>query len=335
MAKIYTKEGWINWPYIFDQGCVFNMIVGPRGTGKTYGLLLELINRGEPFIYLRRLKTQIDSCGKITGNPFKRINMDTGNNILPYSVGGNIEFRQGEKTGNLVAVGVALSTVATVRGIDFSDFKYIVFDEAIAMIGEKPIKNEFDSFLNFYETANRNREILGEKPVQVFMLGNANKLSNPYFTGWHFMKTALKMIRGKQMVYRTPDNTRLMIMLQDSPISRKKAVTAVYQNGSEGFLAMALENSFRTDETHIHSEPLKEYNHIVSIGEIGIYRHKSERRYYVSGKTQLPYYDDFGIQLKMFRQDFVMLRINYLISKNVIFEDYETELLFREYFDIN
>ena len=335
MGKLYTKDGWINWPYILDRKAAFTMVVGARGTGKTYGLIKELIDRKQPFIYLRRLKTQIDSCGKVSGNPFKRINMDLGINILPYSVGGNIEFRYNDRNGDIAAVGVALSTVATVRGIDFSDYNYIVFDESIAMVGEKPIRAEFDAFLNFYETVNRNREIIGETPVQAILLGNANKLSNPYFVGWHFMKTSLKMLKGGQMVYQTQDNTRLMIMLQNSPISKKKAETAAYQNGSDGFISMALDNAFRTDETKIKSEPLKEYNHIVSIGEIGIYRHKSERKYYVSSKVQTPYYDDFGISLKMFRQDFIMLRVNYLIAKNVLFEDYESELLFREYFDLN
>lgn len=335
MGKLYDKEGWINWPYILSKQAAFIMVVGARGVGKTYGVMRELRNRKQPFIYLRRLKTQIDNCGKNTGNPFKRLNMDCGWNILPFSVGGNIEFRENDRNGDLVAVGVALSTVATVRGIDFSDFNYIVFDEAVAMIGEKPIKNEFEAFLNFYETVNRNRELIGDRPVQAILLGNANKLSNPYFTGWHFMKTSLKMLRGKQMVYQTPDSSRIMIMLQDSPISKRKAETAVYQNGTDGFVSMALDNVFRTDETKIKSEPLKEYNHMVSIGEIGIYRHKSERRYYVSSKVQTPYYDDFGISLKMFRQDFIMLRVNYLIAKNVLFEDYESELLFREYFDLN
>ena len=335
MGKLYDRNGWVNWGYILDRQAAFTMVVGARGVGKTYGLMKELITRKQPFIYLRRLKTQLDNCGKVTGNPFKRLNMDNGWNILPYSIGGNIEFRQNDKNGDLVAVGVSLSTVATVRGIDFSEFNYIVFDEAIAMIGEKPIKNEFEAFLNFYETVNRNREIIGEKPVQAILLGNANKLSNPYFTGWHFMKTSLKMLRGKQMVYQTPDSSRIMIMLQDSPISKKKAETAAYQNGSDGFISMAIDNTFRTDETKIKSEPLKEYNHIVSIGEIGIYRHKSERKYYVSSKVQTPYYDDFGISLKMFRQDFIMLRVNYLIAKNILFEDYESELLFREYFELN
>ena len=335
VARLYNRDGWINWPYIMDQGAVFNMVVGARGTGKTYGLMKELITRGEPFIYLRRLKTQMDVCSKVTGNPFKRLNLDNGWNILPFSVGGNIEFRKDDKEGQLIAVGLALSTVATIRGIDFSGFNYIVFDEAIAMTGEKPIKSEFDCFMNFYETVNRNRELIGEKPVQAFLLGNANKLANPYFSGWRFMKTSLKMLRGGQMVYRTPDGTRLMVMLQNSPISRKKLNTAVYQNGSQDFISMAIDNSFRTDETKIKSEPLKEYSHIVSIGEIGIYRHKSERRYYVSSKTSLPYYDDFGIQLKMFRNDYFVLRSCYLVAKNILFEDYESELLFREYFDLN
>lgn len=335
MARIYNKDGWINWKYILDCNCAFTMVVGARGTGKTYGLMKELINRKEPFIYLRRLKTQIDGCGKIVGNPFKKLNTDEGYNILPFSIGGNIEFREGDRDGTLIAVGLALSTVATVRGVDFSDFNFILFDEAIAMVGEKPIKAEFDAFLNFYETVNRNRELLGDKPVQAILLGNANKLSNPYFTGWHFMKTSLKMLTGKQMVYRSPDGTRMMIMLQDSPISKKKAGTVAYQNGSDGFISMAIDNAFRTDETKIKSEPLKEYNHLVSVGEIGIYRHKSERRYYVSSKTQVPYYEDFGIPLKMFRCDFMALRINYMIAKNFLFEDYESELLFREYFELN
>ena len=50
---------------------------------------------------------------------------------------------------NAFAVGVALSVVANIRGIDFSDYDYIVFDEFIASAGERPIKNEFQAFLNF------------------------------------------------------------------------------------------------------------------------------------------------------------------------------------------
>ena len=328
-------EGWVNWDYIADQGAVFNMIVGARGTGKTYGLMRKLVSEGKPFIYLRRLKTQLDQCAKGDGNPFKKLNTDLGLTITPYPAGSNVIFTDGEKTGKVVAVGMALSVVANMRGMDFSEMDTIVYDEAVGNAGEREVKDEFNVFLNFYETVNRNRELEGQKPVQAFLLGNANKLSNPYYTGWHFMKTAIKMIKGNQMVWRSPDNSRLMILLLHSPISDRKRETALYQNANDGFLQMALDNAFRTDETVIKSEPLIEYNHMVSIGDIGIYRHKSERKFYVSSKTQQPYYKDYGIEVKLFQQDYAVLRICYMVSKTIIFESYENEIIFRELFNLN
>ena len=335
MAKLYTAAGWVNWDYIESQGAVFNMIVGARGTGKTYGLMKKKVLEKKPFIYLRRLKTQLDQCAKGDGNPFKKINTDLGMTITPYAAGSNVIFTDGGRTGNVVAIGMALSVVANMRGLDFSDMDTIIYDEAVGNTGEREVKDEFTVFLNFYETVNRNRELENLPPVKVYLLGNANKLSNPYYTGWHFMKTAIKMIRGDQMVWRSPDGNRLMILLLHSPISERKRGTALYQNANDGFLQMALDNAFRTDETIIRSEPLREYNHMVSIGDIGIYRHKSERRFYVSSKTQQPFYKDYGIELKLFQQDYAILRICYMVSRTIIFESYENEIIFRELFNLN
>lgn len=335
MSKIYDTNGWVNWDYILEQPSSFISVVGARGVGKTYGIFKKLTKEKKKFIYLRRLKSQLDQCGKLEGNPFKKINEDTSMDIKPFSSGGIISFREVDKNGSIIAVGVALSVVANVRGIDFSDYDYIVFDEFIASSGERPIKNEFLAFLNFYETVNRNRELEGKNAVKCIMLGNANTLINPYFSSWHFMKTAVRMITGGQMVWRSADQTRMIILLLHSPISEKKKDTALYQNANEDFIQMALDNAFKTDETKIKSEPLKEYNHIVSVGELGIYRHKSERKYYVSAtQASQPYYDAFGIGLKMFQQDFYMLRVHYMISKNIWFESFELEVIFRELFNL-
>lgn len=336
MSKIYSNEGWVNWDYIFNQDATFTPVVGARGTGKTYGLFKYMLDHGYKFIYLRRLKSQLEQCAKPEGNPFKKLNVDLNRDIKPYSSGGILTYRDGDKNSSLVAMGVALSVVANVRGTDYSDFDYIIFDEFIADIGERPIKNEFKAFENFYETVNRNRELEGKKPVRCFMLGNANTLNNPYFASWHFMKTALKMIVGKQMVWRSKDNTRMIILLLDSPISDKKKDTSLYKNADADFIEMALNNAFRTDETNIKSEPLKEYIHIVSIGEIGIYKHKSERKYYVSSTVcNKPYYEAFGISQKMFQLDFYMLRVYYMVRKNVWFESFELEIIFRSIFELN
>lgn len=335
MSKLYLKEGWVNWDYIMQQQESIISIVGARGTGKTYGCFKWLVENKQRFIYLRRLKSQLEECKKDAGNPFKKLNTDLEIDIKPYASGGTVAFNYDEKGGLNVAVGVALSVVANLRGVDYSDYNYIVFDEFISSDGERPIKNEFQAFLNFYETVNRNRELEGKPAVKCIMLGNANRIANPYFTGWHCMRRVLNMIRGNQYVWRTDDRTRMIILLLESPISQRKQETVLYQNANADFIKMALDNAFRTDETTIKSEPLKEFNHIVSVGEIGIYVHKSERRYYVSATTyKKPYYDAFGIGLKMFQQDYYMLRVYYMVNKTVTFESFECELIFREMFGL-
>lgn len=332
MAKVYDNNGWVNWDYLINQGSAFTMVVGARGVGKTYGLMKYCLEQGRKFIYLRRLKSQLDQCANNAGNPFKKLNTDLSRNIKPRGTQGGVLF---DENGEVVALGVALSTVANVRGFDYSDYDMIIFDEAVASDGERPIPHEFNAFLNFYETVNRNRELSGDKPVQAVLLGNANRLTNPYYSGWHFMKTALNMIHGNQMIWRSGDGSRLMVLLLGSKISDQKANTVLYKNASDGFLTMALDNAFRTDGTNIRSMPIKEFNHIVSVGEIGIYRHKSERLYYVSSLTQKgSFYDSYGMGLKMFQQDYWNLRILYMVNKIVYFESYECELIFREFFDL-
>ena len=162
-------------------------ITSPRGTGKTFGLLKYIIEHDLRFIYLRRLQKQLDNCvSTAANNPFKAVNAAIGSEITAVRDHGSVEFRRpgadpDQAELETIGYGAALSTVATIRGSDFSDVDVIVFDEFIAMTGERPIKNEVFAFLNFVETVNRNRELQGREPVKVFMLGNANRLMNPYF----------------------------------------------------------------------------------------------------------------------------------------------------------
>ena len=332
MSKIYDNKGWVNWEYIINQDAAFAMVVGARGVGKTYGLMKYCLEHERKFIYLRRLKSQLEQCANNAGNPFKKLNSDLERSIKPKGSNGGVLFLEDDK---IIALGVALSTVANVRGFDYSDYDLIIFDEAIASEGERPIPHEFNAFLNFYETVNRNRELENKKPVQAVLLGNANRLTNPYFSGWHFMKTALNMLKGNQMLWRNGDGSRIMILLLNSEISSRKSETALYKNASDGFLTMALDNAFRTDGTNIRSMPIGEFNHIVSVGEIGIYKHKSKRLYYVSTLTRKDvFYDAYGMGLKMFIEDYWNLRIYYMVNKIVYFESYECELIFREFFNL-
>ena len=340
MAKIYDSEGWLNWDYLYPE-CRFIMAVtGPRGTGKTYGLLKYILANNIRFIYMRRLRAQLDQCcSDENSNPFKAVNQDEGRDIEPQRKRGNVIFYDNEdldedENPKAIGYGAALSTVATIRGSDYSDVECIVFDEYISMSTEKPIKGEAGAFLNFLETVNRNRELFGRSPVKVFMLGNANQLMNPYFLEWHFMKTALRMIHGGQMMWRNPDNTRIMVMLLNSPISERKKDTALYKNASDDFISMAIDNAFRTDETSIASRPLTDCRHVVSIGSIGIYQLKSTGEHYVSDTiNRSNFYEENEINIIFFRNRFAGLKTLYLYGY-MLFENYDCEMLFRAYFNI-
>ena len=77
-----------------------------------------------------------------------------------------------------VGYAMTLSTAQDLKSSNFSNVKYIIFDEFIIEEGQKKtyLKNEVFVFLNLIETIARLRD------VRVFLLGNpANIYTNPYF----------------------------------------------------------------------------------------------------------------------------------------------------------
>ena len=59
------KLSYYDYGPVLSRNAVFNMIMGARGLGKTYGakklVIKEFINHGNQFIYLRRYKEE-QSC---------------------------------------------------------------------------------------------------------------------------------------------------------------------------------------------------------------------------------------------------------------------------------
>lgn len=52
-----------------------------------------------------------------------------------------------------------------------------------------------------YETVNRNRELQGEKPVQVFLLGNTNNISIPILETLGLVEVIENMQRKNKKMY--------------------------------------------------------------------------------------------------------------------------------------
>ena len=340
--SIYQENGYIDIRKIMSYGMPFNFIVGGRATGKTYTSLKTMVDDDTMFMFMRRTQTQADIINKPEFSPFKPINRDNGWNIgtkviSPYN---SAFYEMSDEDGKNVPVGLpkgytcALSTISNMRGFDASDVKVLIYDEFIPEKHERPLKNEGMALFNAYETINRNRELNGEKPLQLLGLANANDLANPVFMSLNIVRKAHEMKKRGQEVSIMADRGIGLFILSDSPISNAKRDTALYRlTKNTEFSAMSLDNDFiQENSAVIKSRNIAEYTPTVAVGEICIYTHKSKSTYYVSQHVSgsPPSFGAGDIELNRFRRAFPWVWWEYL-SKNVEFEDVLCEVLLNRY----
>ena len=331
--RLYDSNGYADQFEMINKGNTFIFEVGARGTGKTYGSMLYILNTGVKFLYLRRTKTEADLVKSDITNPFKVINMDLGTDV---KAGRGQYVFPFIKEGSVIGYGAALSTFYNVRGVDFSDVEIIIYDEFIPENSARPIKNEFDALMNVIETVNRNRELTGKKPVKLVCMANSNKLDNPIFLGLEIVNKAAKMAEKNQEIYSDNNRELTVYMLMNSPVSRKKAQTALYKlTAGNDFQRMALLNQFDMFTDNIRPSKLTEYRPVVQIGELFIYKHKNRKEYYVcctKNGTFAKHYTTADIDVERFRNHYIYLYDSY-IRNDVWFEDPVSVFLFEHYFD--
>lgn len=342
--NIYQKSGYIDIRAIMALGLPFNFIVGGRATGKTYTSLETVKEDGIKFIYMRRTQSQADMINKPEFSPFKSLNEDHGWTIGSATLSKyNAGFYETEETedggrqcaGSPIGYTCALSTISNMRGFDASDVRLLIYDEFIPEKHERPIKNEGAAFLNAYETINRNRELKGEKPLQVLCLANANDLANPIFLELGLVRKAEQMRRKGREISVDKERGVGLFILDKSPISAQKRNTVLYKlsRGSE-FSRMSLENDFANEDIgRIKTQPLGEFRPVVTVGEITVYKHKSRGEYYVS-THKAGSCAEFGsgdTDKNRFRRAYGWIWQEYM-KNNIIFEEYLCEVLLNRYF---
>lgn len=344
MKHLYLDSGFLNVHAILAQSLPFNLVVGGRGTGKTYGTLKECLYTKRKFLFLRRTQAQADLIAKPEFSPFKKVCEDTGEQVTSFPLSKynsaichydiNDDGRMVPK-GAPIGYTAALSTFSNIRGFDASDVDLIIFDEFIPERHERPIKNEFDALMNCYETVNRNRELMGVKPVQLLCLANANDLANPVFIGLNLVKRSMSLINKGVEQWIDFKRGIALYLLQHSPISDEKRNTALYKlTAGTSFAEMSLDNKFSANAVgRIASKPLKEYIPVVAVGELCIYRHKSNGTYYatthITGSP--PHYGTGEADIQRFRRAFGWVWMAYMADK-ITFEEYLCEILLTKFF---
>lgn len=341
--QYYNQAGYLDFRKIRDLGYPFNLIIGGRGTGKTYGALESSIVDGKIWCYMRRTQTQTDIINKPEFSPLRPICRDRGWSYTMRSIAkglsGAYPFKTDEKgketiSGPQIGFTCALSTIANVRGFDASSVDLIIYDEFIPEKGERPLQHEDTKLFNCYETMNRNRELQGRAPLQLFCLANSNDLTAPLLESLHLIKRIDRMKARGQEYFVDKERGLFLLLLRDSPISLAKSETALYKlTSGTDYAEMALDNDFSyEDRGAVVSRPLAEYKPLAAVGEICLYKHKAENRYYISAHTSgsPPRFSTSPSDIERFRRAFGWCYRAYM-DERIEFEDYLCQVLFLKY----
>lgn len=188
----YVDLGFYSYDDIDKYDAVYNLIIGQRSNGKTYGackkILDAYIDEKLPSAYIRRLDKQI-----VTSNVsylfdphsdyIKEKTKGQYNGIKYYSHAFYLARFEETTTGEIKRVAAdakpfcrvyAINTAETTKGQDAGAVKYIVFDEFITR--QWYLGNEFVHFQNLLSSIIRNRD-----GVKIYMLANTVNKFCPYF----------------------------------------------------------------------------------------------------------------------------------------------------------
>lgn len=340
--ELYQSDGWVNAQVWFDDPAAFVIALGGRAIGKTFGALEKLTEpeRTGKHIYMRRTQSQLDACKIPELNPYKAVNTVRGRNYLLSAMG---KYTAGIYNGKIVdgvlkpdgeprGIGVALSVFANIRGLSGEDYDTVLFDEFIREPHEKKSSNfEGESFLNFYESMNRNRELQGKAPLKCILLSNSNDLASPILDALGVVGLIDKMQRFGR-VHSAVGKDISIYLYKDSPISGRKRETALYRvANSEDFNSMALDNNFsRANYENVRSCPLREFSPLVSIGNVTVYSHVNNGSYYViDGVKAQEKYAMLPNDLKAFRRAYYYLW-EALLDKRLFYSSATAKIYFEK-----
>ena len=208
--------------------------------------------------------------------------------IVEYTQVATNEESATSEQKNIMGVGVALSSLGALRGVDFGDVTEIYFDEFIpaeSVVRTPAIKTAGRLFLNAYETINRNRELLGQAPVRAIFTANAFSLDSDILATFQCIDAIQYMQRKGQKRY-TDTERSVYIELCDAPeVSAAKMQTALYKaiRKDDDYLKMAVKNEFSDYVlTLLEKPPIIEYRPIAAYKDITIYAHKADGRLYAA-----------------------------------------------------
>lgn len=181
---------WYSYDTIDKLKCQYNIIIGERSNGKTYGALKKVLKNylkgGKKGAYIRRYKE--DYRGKRGDALFESLEKDGTIRELTEGKYDGVKYQSGrwylskfdDKTQKKICgddpfcYGFAISDMEHDKSTSYPDVTTIIFDEFLTR--GYYLQNEFVLFMNTLSTIIRHRN-----DVTVYMLGNTVNKFAPYF----------------------------------------------------------------------------------------------------------------------------------------------------------
>lgn len=326
------------------KGINFFYVCGGRGIGKTYSALdycLKLYNgdvvidsdlERQRFIYLRRTVVQARASSMPSTNPFKKYNKNEGTSICAEfnSTYGYGEFYLDSEKEETIGYACALSTFQNLRGVDYSEVVFILYDECLTEDGSSArFKNEGATLMNLYETVNRNRILEGKPEVVLLLLSNPIDLSAELLAQLEFTKIIGSMVLKGQQRYTDYERSLHIERLKDHSISEEKAKGALYKFAPSSFTEQSLSGEFTDNDMSLIDKPnLLDYCPIISIEILTVYRHKSKELYHISSSVQSAKYNLQIVEKEMLRDLFYFKYKLLVVNRVVTYSSFQTRQVF-------
>ena len=182
------KIKWYRLGPVLSRNAAINIILGPRGDGKTFAAkeqaIRNAINKGEQFIYLRRYKTEL-----ISRMSFFDDIRDTFPDVKLMVKGSEaVMQRVGEKGWTTIGYFIALSQSQQKKSVPFPKVTLIIYDEFLIDKGAvRYLPNEVKAFLEFYSTVDRYQD-----KTRALLISNTVMIANPYFFEWNIRPSQIE-----------------------------------------------------------------------------------------------------------------------------------------------
>lgn len=283
----------IDIPFIASKNLTWNVFVGGRRNGKTYGILERLMKEKPQFLYLRRTEKELTKA--VNEGIFEELNFNLG---LEY----NVEYYKSEGFGYIFSdaeqkhnVGklYAMSTIRSSRGVDFNKYDEMFFDEFIPE--KSAITHDYDgeTCINAFETIFSNRELPPNPrpPMKVWMACNSINLFDPILNALNLAEPVAQMEISGEKTKVVPERSLFLYHGTEESVAEAKKKTSLYRMiGAESSIAEnMLYGKFSGDYVNAIRKKvnLRLYNCAFDIdGKVFVYVNKHDGTWYVSTAAQ-------------------------------------------------